>query len=61
MKNSQNILWKHLHLDKDDADTSHIPVILICYRDKDVGLKWRSPQIGDYLDFISMVQDRGPI
>ena len=44
---SQNILWKHLHLEKDDVDTSRIRIILICYRDKDGGLKWRSPQIGE--------------
>ena len=41
---SQNILWKSLHLEKDDVATSRIRVIVICYKDKDGGLKWRPPE-----------------
>ena len=44
---SQNILWKNLHLETDDVATSRIRVIFICSKDKDGRLKWRSPEKDD--------------
>ena len=52
-----NILWKNLHdlVEKDDVTTSHIRVIVVCYKDKDGGLKWRPPEKGELKSIPSLL------